>query len=155
MSNQWTNDEIEYLKGSWGNVKIETIKRYLNKRSKEAIKIKATRLGLGGAKTNSYKYITASQASKILGVDRHKILKWIKEKKLRAKFQALTREAKFWCIEYDYFIEWLENNQQLYDASKIEEYALGYEYDWLIRKRQNDKNIKQRGVIHNERKNSR
>lgn len=88
MSKCWTNDEIEYLKESWGNVKIETIKRYLNKRSKESIKIKATRLGLGGAKTNSYKYITASQASKILGVDRHKILRWIKEKKVKSKISS-------------------------------------------------------------------
>lgn len=140
MSSRWTNEEIKYLKENWGNVRIETLKSNLNRRSRESIKIKATRLGLGGAKTNSYKYITASQASKMLGIDRHKILRWIKEQKLEAKFQTISKEAKFWCIKYDYFIAWLESNQQLYDATRIKKYALGYEYDWLIRKRKNDKN---------------
>ena len=38
-----------------------------------------------------------------------------------------------------WLIEWIKNNQSLYDASKIEEYSLGYEYDWLIEKRFRDK----------------
>lgn len=139
MRNVWTEDEIKYLKENWGNMPICTLKRKLNKRTKDAIKIKATRLGLGGAKTNSYKYITACQAAKLLGVDRHKILRWINEGKIKAKFQTLCREQKWWCIEYDYFIKWLEKNQSLYDASRIEEYSLGFEYDWLIKKRITDK----------------
>ena len=141
MKRTWTDDEIEYLKESWGNVSINTLKKKLNKKTIEAIKVKATRLGLGGAKTNSFKYITACQASKLLGVDRHKVLRWIKEGKLKAKFQTLSKAQKWWCIEYEYFIEWLKNNQSLYDASKIEEYSLGYEYDWLIEKRFRDKGV--------------
>lgn len=140
MRKYWSEDEIEYLKENWGNVRIETIIRNLNKRTRESIKIKATRLGLGGAKTNGYKYITASQASKMLNVDRHKILKWIYEGKLSAKFMAIAKKQKFWCIDYEYFINWLEKNQHLYDGARIEEYALGYEYEWLIEKRARDKN---------------
>lgn len=139
MAGNWSKDEVEYLKENWGNVRIETIMEHMNERTRESVKVKATRLGLKGAKTNGSKYITANQASKILGVDRHKILRWIKEKRLKAKFQTITRKAKFWCIEYEYFIKWLEDNQQLYDASRIEQYALGYEYKWLIEKREIDK----------------
>ena len=76
MNRRWSKEDVKYLKQAWGNTNIITIKNKL-KRSREAIKIKATRLGLGGATTNSYKYITANKASNILDCDRKKILKWI------------------------------------------------------------------------------
>lgn len=112
--------------------------RRLN-RTKEAIKIKATRLGLGGAKTNSCKYISARCASKILGIDNHTIISWIKKGLLKARFQAISRCAKIWCIDFYDFIEFLKNNQDLWNSTKVEIYALGSEEDWLLEKRKKDR----------------
>ena len=139
MKRTWTDEEIEYLKEAWGNIRIEIIRRKLNKRTITAIRLKAKRLGLGGAKANGYKYITAGQVAKILGEDRKTIWKWIQKGKIKAKLQTISGEQKWWCIDFEYFIKWLQENQQMYDATKIEQYALGYEYDWLIEKRKRDR----------------
>lgn len=138
MNKRWSKEDTEYLIEAWGNTNIVTIKNKL-RRSKEAIKIKATRLGLGGATTNSYKYITACKASRLIKCDRHKILKWIYTRRLKAKYMTITKERKMWCIVFEDFIEFLKNNQNEWDGSKVEQYALGYEFDWLIEKREKDK----------------
>jgi hypothetical protein len=44
-----------------------------------------------------------------------------------------------WCIVFEDFIEFLKNNQKEWDGSRVEYYALGYEFDWLIEKRKKDK----------------
>ena len=121
-----------------GNSSIYAIQKHLN-RGKDAIKIKATRLGLKGATTNSYKYITACKASKILGIDRHKVCRWINDGVLKAKYQAICKERKMWCIKFEDFIVFLKNNQNLWDSRKLEEYSLGYEYEWLKKKRFEDR----------------
>lgn len=137
MNKRWSKEDVEYIKQAWGNTNIVTIKNKL-KRSKEAIKIKATRLGLGGATTNSYKYITANKASKILNCDRKKILKWIYRGQLKAKYMAIARERKMWCIEFEEFIDFLKNNPNKWDSKKVEKHALGYEFEWLVEKRKKD-----------------
>lgn len=124
-----------------GNSTIEAIQKYLN-RGKEAIKIKATRLGLKGATSNSYKYITPCKASKILGIDRHKVYRWINDGVLKAKFQAICKERKMWCIDFEDFIAFLKKNQSLWDSQRVELYSLGYEYEWLKKKRFEDRREK-------------
>ncbi len=121
-----------------GNSTINAIQKKLN-RGKEAIKIKATRLGLKGATSNSYKYITPCKVSKILGIDRHKVYRWINEGVLKAKFQAICKERKMRCINFEDIIVYLEKNQSLWDSRKVEEYSLGYEYEWLKKKRIEDR----------------
>lgn len=124
-----------------GNSTIDAIQKHL-KRGKEAIKIKATRLGLKGATSNSYKYITACSASKILDIDRHKVYRWINDGVLKAKFQAICKERKMWCIDFEEFIAFLKKNQNLWDSRKVEKYSLGYEYEWLKKKRSEDRREK-------------
>lgn len=137
MKKKWTKEELEYLENNWGNVRMKTLESKLN-RTNEAIKIKATRLGLGGAKTNGSLYITASQAAKILGVDRKTVLRKIKNGEIQAKYQNIAPYQKWYCIKFEHFLEWLKENQDKYDATRVEEYALGYEYSWLKRKRSKD-----------------
>lgn len=43
-------------------------------------------------------------------------------------------------IKFDDLLEWLEAHQDMWDSRTVEEYALGVEYDWLVAKRQQDKN---------------
>ena len=124
-----------------GNSTIDTIEKHLN-RGKEAIKIKATRLGLKGSTSNSYKYITACKASKILGIDRHKVYRWINNGLLKAKYQAICKERKMWCIDFKDFIAFLKKNQSLWDSQRVELYSLGYEYEWLKKKRFEDRREK-------------
>lgn len=127
-----------------GNTNITNLQNKL-KRTREAIKIKATRLGLGGAKTNSYKYVTACKISRIMKIDIHKVLKWINEGILKAKHMSLSQNQKVWCVDFEDLITFLENNQNLWDSTRLDEYDLGYEYDWLIEKRKKDKERKLNG----------
>lgn len=127
-----------------GNSNITNLQNKL-KRTKQAIKIKATRLGLGGAKTNSYKYVTARKISRIMKIDSHKVLKWIKEGILKGKYMSLSQNQKVWCVDFIDLISFLKNNQNLWDSMRLDKYDLGYEYDWLIEKRKKDKERKQNG----------
>ena len=116
-----------------GNSTINAIQKHLN-RGKEAIKIRAT--------SNSYKYITACKASKILGIDRHKVYRWINNGLLKAKYQAICKERKMWCIDFEDFIAFLKKNQSLWDSQRVELYSLGYEYEWIKKKRFEDRREK-------------
>ena len=138
QNRKWTKEEIEYLQENWGNVNINTIKNKLN-RTATAILVKAKRIGLGGASENSYRYITANKAAKLLNCEKHKILKWIHSGKMKAKFMSLTGKEKVWCINFEYFIEFLKANKEKWDSAKMEEYALGQEFDWLVEKRKKDR----------------
>lgn len=127
-----------------GNSNITNLQNKL-KRSRQAIKIKATRLGLGGAKTNSYKYVTACKISRIMKIDRHKVLKWIREGILKAKYMSLSQNQKVWCVDFTDLISFLKNNKNLWDSTRLDKYDLGCEYDWLIEKRKKDKERKLNG----------
>ena len=138
---RWSTKDKKYLMDAWRKSTINAIQKHLN-RGKEAIKIKATRLGLKGATSNSYKYITSCKASKILGIDRHKVYRWINDGVLKAKFQAICKERKMWCIDFEDFIAFLKKNQSLWDSQRVELYSLGYEYEWLKKKRFEDRREK-------------
>lgn len=137
----WSESDLEYLRENYGNKSMSILKTKL-KRTRDAIKIKATRIGLGGAKTNGCVYINPNQMAKILKIDRHKTLDWVKSGLMKSKFMELIRYQKIHCVRFTDFIEFLKNNQDLWDASRVDEYDLGYEYDWLINKREADKNRK-------------
>lgn len=137
-STKWSKKDEEYLRDAWGNMNIITIMNNLN-RTGTAIRQKAKRLGLGGATINSSKYITAYKASAILNCHKKKILKWIHRKELKATYMALSPTQKVWCINFDKFIDFLKNNQDKWDSTKLEKHSLGFEPQWLVEKRKRDR----------------
>jgi len=136
--NTWTQHELNYLENSWGIKTLSKIAKSL-KRSKVGVFIKAKRLKLG-ASTRADEFMTARQASLMLGInDSQVVLRWIKLKGLPAKKREMLLGKKFWMIKHSDMINWLENNQEKFDSRKIEFYALGSEPNWLQEKRKKDK----------------
>lgn len=133
----WTDREIEYLQENLGNVSIKYISKMLN-RTEEAIIVKATRLGISGP-TIKTDYLLPNIAAKMIGTDFNNITYWINNKDLPVIKKAIRGKKKRILIEYDTFIKFLRDNQNLWDSRKVEPYALGFESKWLIEKRTIDR----------------
>lgn len=133
----WTPEEIEYLQENLGNVSMNYLVSKLN-RTQNSIIIKATKLGIGGA-TIKTDYLLPNIAGKMIGKDIKTIMYWIKYKDLAFTKKNIRGNKKRVLIEYDTFIKFLKDNQDLWDSRKVEPYALGYEPEWLIEKRKLDR----------------
>lgn len=133
----WTIEEIEYLQENLGNVSINYISQKLN-RTPSAIINKATRTGMGGPiiKTD---YLLPNIAGKMIGKDLKTIMYWVEHKELPIVRKNIRGKKNRILIKYDTFINFLKNNQRLWDSKRVEPYALGYEPKWLLRKRELDK----------------
>lgn len=133
----WTPEEIEYLQENLGNVSMNYLTSKLN-RTQNAIIVKAIKLGIGGA-TIKTDYLLPNIAGKMIGKDIKTIMYWIKYKDLAFTRKNIRGNKKRVLIEYDTFIKFLKDNQNLWDSRKVEHYALGYEPKWLIEKRKIDR----------------
>ncbi|MDQ0149147.1 helix-turn-helix domain-containing protein [Eubacterium multiforme] len=131
---KWTEKEINYLLEKWGSSGVEKIAKYL-KRKETAVIAKARKLGL----KTLYKgeYLTTPDIAAILGITQQTVWKWIKTNKFKiSKKNILNR--KMYLITLENLVKWLKDNQDSWDASKVELYALGIEPKWLIEKRKID-----------------
>lgn len=127
----WTKRDDEDLKNAWSDFSLETVAERLG-RTKDAVTVRAKRLGLGSAYQND---ITASEVARMLGIACPKnVIRW-KNKGLKMKHNG-TKSP--WRIGYDNLINFLKNNQDLWDSRNMELYALGHEPKWLIEKRRTD-----------------
>jgi hypothetical protein len=134
----WTNKEIEYLQDNWGTKGYKQIAKKLG-RTTEAVMLKSHKLGLSGIMSVS-DYLILNQISQILKISCPKIKKWAKIG-LKLNKRQLTLKRYMWFVTHEDLMEFLENNPKLWNATKVEEYSLGYEPDWLINKRRSDKYV--------------
>lgn len=137
MSKRWTNDEIEYLKESWGTIPISKIATTLS-RTKLSVHRKAERLKLGAFLDNG-DYISYKQLLEVLGFTYNSPYKlaWVrdrnfpvKEKKVNNSYRKIVYLNEFW--------QWAEKNQDVLDFSKLEYLILGKEPEWVAKKRNSD-----------------
>lgn len=135
---KWTKEEDLYLEEYWGVKSIGTLAKNLG-RSTDAIMVRKTRLGLGRFWDNG-EYITYSQLLQALyGIDSagsaYRNFRRcgdfpIRKKKRGKKSYKVVYLQDFW--------QWAEEHKRLFDFSKMEEYALGAEPEWVKRKRKID-----------------
>ena len=135
----WTEYEIEYLKEHWGVIPLKNIAKKLN-RTKTAIHLKVKREKLGAA-TRADEYITPSHLAKLLKVDSHAAIRWIKKHNLKAVRKIMLFKRRFYLINHSDLCKWLENNQDRFDSRKVELFSLGYEPQWLHAKRIKDREL--------------
>lgn len=139
----WTPEQISYLQENWGEKTIPQIAKALG-RSSDAIAIKSNRLGLGN-QMDSGSLLNARRVSYLLGVDVHAITDyWIPKCGLKGKKQNIRNNRKQTVIRFDDLLDWLKKNQDKWDSRRVEKYALGMEYDWLIKKRGEDQSKSKR-----------
>ncbi len=138
MSKNWTSKELDYISEVWGEKTIPQIAQHLG-RSINAVKVKTVRLGYTGQKWYG-NMMSARKVSELLGVDVHTVTDyWIPKCGLIGKAKRLGNSKKTTTIiMFDDLLSWLETHLELWDSRRLELYALGMEYDWLIEKRKDD-----------------
>lgn len=127
---KWTKKEIEFLQEH-----IENTDKYLAKKLNRSIKsIKRKKHGM---KLKDYTILTASEVGRILKVDAKTITRW-KVLGLKMKKNNPEKISSPFRIKIDELIKFLKANQDLWNASKLDLYALGIEPKWLVEKRKKD-----------------
>ena len=136
VGRKWTEEEIEYLKESWGTKSVKTITRTLN-RTETAIIIKKGRLKLGRF-DESGDYITYSQVLKaIYGAEKEENAYREPIKGFPVK-QKTINNKKVKVVEIEELWKFIEKRKRHFDFSKMEENILGIEPDWVKEKRKID-----------------
>lgn len=133
---KWTPEELEYLENSWGSVSIKGIARKL-KRSINAVKLKAQRIGLSDAREH-YEGLTVSILAEVLNVNYSTIKYWIENNGFPAKQKLFTAERKILVVTWPDFWKWAEQNKQVLDFARVEPGYLGPEPEWVEEKRKAD-----------------
>lgn len=148
QARNWTREEEIYLEEHWGTLSIDTIAKNLG-RSRNAIIVKAQRLGLG-AFLKSGDYVTWNQLLKTIGMsgagNTYKDISWVRNRGCPVRRQKVGKNA-FRVICLDDFWKWAKENQGLLDFSGFEENALGKEPDWAKEKRHRDFHQSQRIIM--------
>lgn len=134
---KWTSEEEELLEELWGNKSIGIIAKKL-KRTEFSLKVKAVRMGLGPMIRNLTDKLTVYDVIDILGVTRDRIVNtWVKYG-LKLKKKKVTAKTSYYIVEWKDLLDFLKNNQDLWDSRKVDLYMLGQETDWLTAKRKKD-----------------
>jgi len=79
---QYTEEEVAYLEENAGTIGIAAMAKRLG-RTQTAIRVKCKRLRVSRNTVDGY---NAQSLAVVLGCDVHKVLRWIKDKKLRARY---------------------------------------------------------------------
>ena len=118
---KYTEKELLYLEVNWGTHSISRMANKL-KRSEKAILVKARRLGLGNPLDYKH-YLIPSEVCELLGVTSKTLKKHFEKRGLKYKYKKINNR-KITTIEYEDLIDWMMNNTQYWDGTKVDEYGL-------------------------------
>lgn len=132
---RWTDEEKDLVMDKWGIWSISRLAKAVN-RTEYAVVRFGEKNGLGSMYREGY--LTTEQIADMFKVDQSTVSRyWIKQYGLKAKKSAL-KERMLYRVSQDDLLLWCENNQDKWRASYLEEYALGFEPEWLKAKRITD-----------------
>jgi DNA-directed RNA polymerase specialized sigma24 family protein len=135
--NLWTSEEVDYLVNNFGLYSIERISKNLNK-SIRAVRVKAVRLGLGSTHEANGALYLKDIARAFKTDSTHIKKKWLFKLGLPYSYKKLTSVSRNCLILPEDLWEFLKNNPEICDLSKLEENALGKEPTWVREKRKQD-----------------
>lgn len=128
-----------YLQEKWGKLSIPALASKLG-RSVDAVKIRASRMGLGAVLMGG-DYITLNQlliAVKGTNANGGYIIKsWVKNRGLPVHTKKVINNS-FRVVYLEEFWKWAEKNRSFIDFSKMEPLALGEEPAWVAEQRKKD-----------------
>ena len=136
----WKKEEELYLEENWGTISIPTIAKNLG-RSVDAIKVRASRLGLGPCLLGG-EYVSFNQL--VIALTGHishsyHLISWVENRGFPIHTKRVNKNT-FRVVYLDEFWEWSEKNKSFIDFSKMEPFALGEEPDWVAEQRHKDYN---------------
>jgi len=132
---RWKPDETEKLESLYGRVDTPTLcKRLGVSYARFREKAKATHMGY---QRTADEYITVRQLRGIMKIGHYTVGRYIRAglPVTRMKF-GKGRENVM--VRLNDLMKWLEAHQSMFNAAKIELYALGLEPEWLSSKRINE-----------------
>lgn len=135
----WTPEEVEYLKTVWGTTSYEGMAKTLN-RSVDGIRQKASKLGLGRFYSHG-EYVTLNQLYNALfgrNVSTYVLKSWIQDRDMPIHYKKRSNRSRVRIVYLDEFWEWAAEHRSFLDFSEMEEYALGWEPDWVADQRSKD-----------------
>lgn len=135
----WTTEDESYLQEKWGVFSIPAIAKHLG-RSVKAVKLRASRLGLGAFRMGG-EYITLNQLNIAVtgsrGGSGYVVTSWVEKRGLPVHTKKVV-EHTFRVVYLDEFWEWAEKNKSFIDFSKMEPLAIGAEPEWVAEQRKRD-----------------
>ena len=135
----WTPEEVEYLKTAWGTTSYEGMARTLN-RSVYGVRLKASKLGLGRF-LNHGEYVTLNQLYRAFcgrNFNSYNVKTWIQDRDMPIHYKKRSNKSRVRIVYLDEFWEWAAEHRSFLDFSQMEEYALGWEPDWVADQRSKD-----------------
>lgn len=140
QARNWTREEYNLLAEWWGQYSIPTIAKRMN-RSEDAIRIKASRMGLG-AHVAASDLISFNVLIQELGISKNGSSYSFTYKKLTAAGLPIhthrVQSNSFRMVNIEEFWTFAEKNRRLFDFSRLEENVLGEEPAWVKVKRTED-----------------
>lgn len=137
----WSTIDEDELEELWCNstFSLNTLERKLD-RSKESIKLKASRMGLGPRNVRS-DLLSIAEVSKEMQVSKDRVYRWIK---LGLKTKKVLAGRANNMVDVSDLLSFLEANKKLYDASIINKQLFIKEPKWLKEKRKLDRSSSSR-----------
>lgn len=132
---EWTSQEEKKFARDWANGEVSmNIMEKKYKRTENALKIKANRMGLG-ARPYNVEFLSATTISEEMGVSLDKVYNWCKDGLKRHRNHS--GKVKY-VININDLLRYLKNHQDVFNASGISEYLFVDEPQWLKDKRVRD-----------------
>lgn len=132
----WTPEEEQFLQENVGKFSLSVIAKRLG-RTVEAVETRLHRLGIGETKFMSG-CLTANELARVIKIDHHSVVNWIKKHGLPAK-QKITRvKARYYLIDPKDFWKWAEENKDKVPFARIEPNSLPPEPDWVKAERERE-----------------
>lgn len=136
----WTTEDEVYLMDQWGGTSIPGIAKKLG-RTVNAIKIRASRLGLGAALAAG-EYVTFNQLMVVLSGGRghsysYQVESWIEKRGFPARYKRVVNN-RFRVVYLEEFWKWAKEHRSFIDFSRMEPLSLGKEPAWVEGQRKID-----------------
>lgn len=130
----WSKEEVQLLYELSSEYTPHQIAKKMGRTTGQVVSMQEKRKIQGFCIAN-VKYISCRALANILQVDSHIVLRWknIYEDFPKRKVKVIHSFREF--VVFERILDWLEEHQELFDASKVEPYAFTIEPQWLKDKR--------------------
>ena len=142
MARRWTKEDEEYLEDNWGCVSMATMTKMLGRSRNAIIQRGYIRLGLGSAAGNNDR-ITLAEFCRLSGISRDRVNGSVFTATGFPCKKKWVLNRQMYMVDLEAALVWLEEHQELFDASKMSQELFATEPDWLIQKRRADREKKQ------------
>jgi len=142
---RWTEKEVEALEKYYGEWDTKRIAKYCNATPLQVMG-KAKSMGLG-LQREAQDMVSMAEICRMLGVNRSYYRKLI-DAGLPVKIKYFGTSQKNIMVQLDELYEWLEQNQDKWDALKVGHLALSWEPEWLKEKRKQERLALENGTCY-------